>query len=124
MFVNEPWPPSLILPLQTSTVEIHCTSKTESRALWSVDLGSDSSGLQFRTGIVQDQQILADFGVFELPPIESAREQPTLRLLINDTARNNLTRVICGSEQSTTLLLFGTACLLMIVTDSIIDSAA
>ena len=123
--MNEPWPwPSLILPLQTSTVEIHCTFKTESRAFWSVDLGNDSSGLHYRTEIVQDQQTLADFGVFELPPIETAREQPTLRLLINDTARNNQTRVFCGRKQSTTLLLFGTSCLLMVATDTIIDSAA
>ena len=100
--------PSLLLPLTTSAVEIRCIlNSTEPRTFWSVNLGSDSSGFQYRTESIVDRETLADYGVFELPKIEGAGEPLTLRLLINDTARNNQTRVLCASKQPTTLLLFG-----------------
>ena len=74
---------------------------------WAINLGNDESVIQYRTEIEGDRKTLAEYGVFELPRTETAGEPPTLRLLINDTARNNQTKVLCGHKQSTTLLLFG-----------------
>ena len=100
VLVHEPWPmPDIFVP-GTATVEIRCNAKSSSRVFWSVDLGDDSTSLQYRAG---DEELI-NHGVHELPEIPVPR---TLRLLINDTARNNQTKVYCGGEQFTTLFVLG-----------------
>ena len=120
VLVREPWPtPSLLVPLKSSTVEIHCTSEqTLSPTAWAIDLGNDSSGFQYRTEIEADRHTLADYGIFKL---ETAGKPPSLRLLINDTARNNQTKILCGSILSTTMLLFGMSWLQLVIIDTAIS---
>ena len=95
--VPEPWPtPNLFVP-RNSTVHINCTP-SESFVFWSVELADDT-----RT---QYQSINPQFnanGFYELPEVGMPT---TLRLLINDTSRNNGTRIICSTSK-TTLLIFG-----------------
>ena len=62
--------------------------------------------LQFNTR----QRQLNDFGVYELQPIETPGTH-TLRLLVNDIARNNGTMVFCVGVNSesyqTTIMMYG-----------------
>ena len=83
--------PYLLVP-QTSTVLINCTTSSDS-PLWSINLDNDSiiTQLQFSTRGAE----LNAHGVYELPQIETPGMPPTLRLLINDTARNNQTEIFC-----------------------------
>ena len=104
VLVAEPWPKHYLFVPRGSTVQINCTDRT-GNYFWSVDIASDASGIQYRTG---DEQLLTH-GVFELPPVplETAGKLRTLRLLINDTARNNGTKVFCSSGESTSVYVFG-----------------
>ena len=106
VFVDEPWPvPHLFVPRE-STVEINCTAGDRSyRPFWLIDLANDtkSFSLQFN----QEEQLNAH-GVYQLPKIETPGMPPTLRLLINDTLRNNQTKIQCDQSatapESTTIL--------------------
>ena len=103
MTVHEPWPAPYVLVPRHSTVEIHCTENSDFLLnIWSVDLGSDTSGIQYRGG---DRQ-LRDHGIYELPPLNSSGMPSVLRLLINDTDVNNQTQIFCNMH-STTLLVYG-----------------
>ena len=101
VLVAEPWPTPYLFVPKDSTVTIDCTDQSGNDFL-SVDLASDTSDIQYRIG---DQQLI-DLGaaVYELPSIETP---PTLRLLINDTASNNGTKILCSTGQATTLFVFG-----------------
>jgi hypothetical protein len=107
VLIQEPWPmPHVLVPIG-SNVEINCTAATDTTdpPFWAIDLAADSSDalLQFATG----KGRLNAHGVYELPPIETPL---TLRLLINDTANNNQTEIICdnGAQSITTVLyMFG-----------------
>ena len=101
--VPEPWPtPYLFLP-KDSIVQVNCKAQTGDE-FWSVDIASDSpSNIQYRIG---DQQ-LKENGVYELPLVETPGIPPTLRLLINDTAKNNGTELFCSSGGETALYMFG-----------------
>lgn len=69
---------------------------------WAADLASDMKSVQFRA---IDKEF-NDHGLYELPKIGMP---PTLRLLINDTERNNETEIYCNKDEelSTTLFIFG-----------------
>jgi hypothetical protein len=107
VLIEEPWPmPHLLVPIG-SNVEINCTAATDADdpPFWGIDLAADSSEapLQFATG----KRRLNAHGVYELPQTETPL---TLRLLINDTAINNQTEIICdrGAQSTTTVLyVFG-----------------
>ena len=110
MFVDEPWPVPYIFAPRESTVEIECTAGERSYSpFWLIDLANDVKifPLQF---INQEEQLNAH-GVYQLPQIVTPGMPPTLRLLINDTIRNNQTRIQCDrsetSESTTTLLVVG-----------------
>ena len=105
--LHEPWPVSYLPVPQGSTVQVNCTTNSDS-PLWSIDLRSDlvTAHLQFDKRSAR----LNAHGLYELPRIETPGMPPTLRLLINDTARNNQTVIHCiGNSKSvqTTLFVFG-----------------
>ena len=92
VLVHEPWPvPYLFAPI-SSTIEISCTTISDS-PYWVIDLEGDAvtTHLQFSTR----REKLNDHGVYELPRIETSGMPPThtLRLLINDTVGNNLSLI-------------------------------
>ena len=78
---------------------MNCTPSQGTSSFWAVDLAYDGTTTQFRS---TDPQF-TDNGFYELPPVGMPT---TLRLLINDTSRNNGTRIICGTSE-TTLIIFG-----------------
>ena len=113
VFVDEPWPVPHILAPRGSTVEIRCTAGERNYTpFWLIDLANDtkSSFLQFTDRNNQEDQINSQ-SVYQLPQIETPGMPPTLRLLINDTIRNNQTRIQCDrsetSESTTTLFVVG-----------------
>ena len=94
--VHEPWPmPYLFVP-QTSAVLINCTANFP---VWSIDLVNDSSTVQDQFNSRSAK--LNAHGLYELPQIETPGMPPTLRLLINDTARNNQTDIYCSNDGNT-----------------------
>ena len=105
MLVHEPWPTPYLLVPQNSTVFINCTATTSSHTpIWAIDPGNDSSSSQLQFSTKQEE--LNDLGFYELRPINES-EMFILRLLINDTTRNNQTRILCDSEGSETLIVYG-----------------
>ena len=107
MVVDEPWPRPNVFAPENSTVLINCTTTSDS-PLWSIDLASDGSNsqLQFPTRA----ENLNAHGVYELPSINKTGMPPTLRLLINDTASNNGTVIVCDDGNDifeTTLYVYG-----------------
>ncbi len=106
MLVHEPWPtPHILVPLG-SDVEINCIAATDSAdpPFWAIDNAADSSRAQLQFGTRKGR--LNAHGVYKLPRIETPL---TLRLLINDTAVNNQTEIICdrGSNlKSITTILY------------------
>ena len=112
MFVDEPWPVQYLFAPRESTVEINCTAgETSYLPSWLIDLANDTkmSSLQF-TNLNQKEQLNAH-SVYQLPQIETPGMPLTLRLLINDTLRNNQTKIQCDrsatSESTTTLFVVG-----------------
>ena len=111
VFVDEPWPVPYIFAPRESTVEIRCTAGERNYTpFWLIDLANDvkTFPLQF---INQEEQLNAH-SVYQLPPIVTSGMPPTLRLLINDTIRNNQTRILCdrsatSSVSTTTLFVVG-----------------
>ena len=94
------------MPLNSTTVEINCKLKENVEPFFELSLDGINTPLSF----FNRREFLNDQGVFELPSLESPGEPPTLRLLINDTERNNQTVVKCnGIEESrqTTLFVYG-----------------
>ena len=96
----------------STSVYIDCiVSLGNSNPYWAVDLSQDavSTYLQFNTRGRQ----LNSFGVYKLPPEETdPGKLRTLRLLVNDTTRNNGTRVFCEGQGhqrylETMLVLYG-----------------
>ena len=93
VFVDEPLPVPHIF---ASTVEINCTAGERSYSpSWLIDLANDTkrSSLQFNPN--QEEQ-LNTHSVYQLPQIETPGMPLTLRLLINDTLRNNQTKIQCN----------------------------
>ena len=103
MLVDEPWPMPLFIP-SGSTLELNCTS--HERRSWLIDLRQNSTaGIPLSFDLIQEQ--LNAHGVFELPQIDAPGMPSTLRLLINDTARNNQTLIRCqGATTFSTTTLF------------------
>ena len=83
---------------------MNCTATNgEDHPFWAADLASDTRSIQFRAG---DKEF-NNHGLYELP---QTGIPPTLRLLINDTERNNQTEIYCNRDDvalSTTLFIFG-----------------
>jgi hypothetical protein len=99
-------PPNAILAPSGSNVEINCIEiDTDDSPFWSINLATDSSTAHLQFTTRKDR--LNNHGVYELSQIETPL---TLRLLINDTAINNQTEIICerGAQSITTVLhVFG-----------------
>ena len=97
------------MPLNSTAVAINCKLEENVEPFWAIDLAEDTlpmSALQFSNRRV----VLNEYGVFELPALESPGQPPTLRLLVNDTERNNQTLIDCvGVRESrqTTLFVYG-----------------
>ena len=102
MQVSEPWPrPYLFVP-RNSIIFVNCTVDALS-PFWAIDL-PDEDPTQLRN---TDSEFNAN-GFYELPAIETPGMLTVLRLLVNDTSRNNQTRIICSrSNLDTTLITFG-----------------
>lgn len=93
MLANEPWPhPYLFVP-QDATVQINCTASDHDSSVWAIDLANDSIPVQYQFEEAAQMEILNAYGVYELSTVGTPE---TLRLLINDTAINNQTKIICG----------------------------
>jgi hypothetical protein len=103
VLVSEPWPVPYIFAPQESTIIINCTAVGE-HAFWSIDLANDSVSTQYQFS--NREEILNDHGVYELPRIETPGMPATLRLMINDTAGNNQTEILCtdGNNSIRTIL--------------------
>ena len=104
--VSEPWPrPYLFVP-QNSKTFMNCISRStssEDSPFWAIDL-PDEDAAQYRSS---DREFNAN-GFYELPVIEAPGMPTVLRLLINDTSRNNQTEIICSRRNlDTTLITFG-----------------
>ena len=101
MQVPEPWPTPYLFVPRDSIIHINCTPSGSPR-FWAIDLVdlNDSTTTQYRS---IDPQF-SDNGFYELPPVGMPT---TLRLFINDTSRNNGTRIICSRTSETTLMVFG-----------------
>ena len=92
-----------------STVEINCTAQeTSYTPFWLINLAGDTKNafLQF----TQRGELNAH-GVYELPQVDIPGMASTVRLLINDTERNNQTVMQCDQSATetsiTTLFVFG-----------------
>ena len=96
--VPEPWPAPYLFVLRDSTVYMNCTPSGDSR-FWAIELADDDTRTQYRSTDAQ----FTDNGFYELPPVGMPT---TPRLVINDTSRNNGTRIICSTSE-TTLFIFG-----------------
>ena len=107
MAVDEPWPTPNVFAPQNSTVLINCTTTSDS-PLWSIDLASDGSNSQLQFS--NRAEDLNAHGVYELPTINETGMLPTLRLLINNTARNNGTDIVCDDGNN----LFEPLCMCMV----------
>ena len=93
MLANEPWPhPYLFVP-KDATVQINCTASDHDSSVWAIDLANDSIPVQYQFEEAAQMEILNAYGVYELSTVGTPE---TLRLLINDTAINNQTKIICG----------------------------
>ena len=107
VLVDEPWPRPYVFAPENSTVLINCTTPSDS-PLWSIDLASDGSNSQLQFS--NRAEDLNAHGVYELSLINETGMPPTLRLLINDTARNNGTDIVCDNGNDifeTTLYVYG-----------------
>ncbi len=95
VLVEEPWPvPHLFVPKE-STVEIHCTAGERGYSpFWLIDLANDGKPAFLQFNPNQEEQLNAH-SVYQLPRIETPGKPLTVRLLINDTARNNQTEIQC-----------------------------
>lgn len=96
--MSEPWPEPLFIP-QDACILMNCTTDSP---IWSIDLANDSTSLQLQFGSKMEE--LNSYGFYE---IETPGTLPTLRLLINETTRNNGTVIYCGRVLSTTFSVFG-----------------
>ena len=94
-------------------MKISCTLNDSNRSYWSIDLANDGTDSQKQFVELGGQRaLLNSYGIFELPSIESEGNPLTLRLLINDTERNNRTKIFCISglyfiSRETTLTVYG-----------------
>ena len=109
VLVSDPWPKPFLLVPQKSNIYMNCTVKSTSLFFWSINLANDSLSVQFQFGT--GRSVLNAHGVYELPQSEISEETTILRLLINDTARNNGTVIHCTRTVSdsiaTTLFVLG-----------------
>ena len=97
--VSEPWPrPYLFVP-QNSIIFMNCTS--EHSPFWAIDL-PDEDTTQYRSS---EREFITN-GFYELPAVETQGMPATLRLLINDTSRNNQTDITCSRTMDTILIVF------------------
>ena len=108
---GQSWPtPSILIPVN-STVLINCTIN-QSYPHWLIDVPAAGIGPKSFTDVGGQLMFLNDNGLYELQQISGAEGEPsTLRLLINDTERNNQTVVKCiGGDRDileTTLFIYG-----------------
>jgi hypothetical protein len=107
--------PHLFAPRE-STVEIHCTAGERSYSpSWLIDLANDTKSFSLQSNRNHEEQLNAH-SVYQLPRIETPGMPPTVRLLINDTVRNNGTNIQCDrsatSVSTATLFVLGKALLI------------
>ena len=112
VFVDEPWPVPHVFAPRESTVEIRCTAGERSYTpSWLIDLANDTKMFSLHFNNLNQKEQLNAHSVYQLPPIVTPGMPPTLRLLINDTIRNNQTRIQCDksatSVSTTTLFVVG-----------------
>ena len=98
---------SIFVP-RISTIEILCTPKEANyNSFWLIDLANDSKDSTLQFSSIDQTEQLNSHGVYQIEP----GIPPTLRLLINDTARNNQTVIHCdqgaAAASSTTLFVLG-----------------
>ena len=108
VLVSEPWPMPILYVPQDAHVMMNCTADGNSPPFWSINLANDSSTLPHQFGTRQEQ--LNSYGFYEVPKIEISGMPLILRLLINETAKNNGTVIFCSRDKmelSTTLSIFG-----------------
>ena len=67
--------------------------------MWALRSSYSESELRF----IDEYEVLNAHGVFRLPSLETGMSQ-TLRLLINDTARNNGTEIFCSDANDDEIL--------------------
>ena len=99
--------PVLYVP-QDAHVMMNCTADGNSPPFWSIDLANDSLIVQLQFGSREEQ--LNSYGFYEVPQIEILGMPLILRLLINETSRNNGTVIFCSRDKvelRTTLSVFG-----------------
>ena len=96
----------LLVP-QDAYVLMNCTAGSHLSPVWSIDLANDSSSVQFQFG--SRMELLNSHGFYELPKIEMSGTVIILRLLVNETTRNNETVIYCSHNSApyTTLSVFG-----------------
>ena len=98
--VSEPWPTPYLMVPRNSTIFLNCTTNEDS-PFWTIDL-PDEDDTQYRS----IDRVFNANGFYELPPIEAPEMPTVLRLLINNTSRNNRTKVICSGTMDTRLAVF------------------
>ena len=92
-----------------ASIHIICTTDSAS-PFWSIDPAGDQLDMTFFQ-FVTGSDVLNDYGMYELPRIETPGMPPTLRLLINETVFNNQTVIQCIGRtvvRQTTVYLYGT----------------
>ena len=99
-----PWPTTVFVP-QNSDLLIYCTVNNATPS-WSVDVIGDT--LMTALPLSDRRQLLSTYGVY---PIENTDMPGNIQgLLINETSRNNQTKVICAGSVSffeTSILVYG-----------------
>ena len=104
------WPtPNVLIPVN-STVLMNCTTNL-SRPYWSIDIPADDTGARSFVDLGGQEMSLNENGLYNLQKVSIEGGPITLRLLINDTERNNQTVVNCIAENQvilkTTLFIYG-----------------
>ena len=115
VLVRDPWPTPFLFVPPKSSVQINCLADSTSLSgFWAIDLASDSSRVPFQ--FATQGAILNTHGVYELPPIHASENSTILRLLVNDTVKNNGTIIHCTPAvltSDTTLFVLGKSTIIL-----------
>ena len=120
VIVNDSWPsPNLVVP-PNSSIQLNCNLGNKSDAtisflFWKIDLASDHPDHDDQPLVFNGNDIktLNANGLYDLTQPESSEQ---ISLLINDTEKNNGTKIMCeyylplidkGTELVTTILVLG-----------------
>ena len=117
VLVRDRWPTPFLFVPPKSSVQINCLADSTSLFFWAIDLASHSSHVQFQ--FATQGAILNTHGVYELPPIHTSENSTILRLLVNDTVKNNETIIHCtpaaltSDSIDTTLFVLGKSTIIL-----------